>query len=86
MKNVLEIQCQDEILHGLHMDVEQLALAAKEDAAITLFREGKLSSGMAARWLGVPRAHFLIKAMKIGNATLLEDSEDDYNREISFAF
>lgn len=83
MKNVLEIQCPDEILLGLHMDVEQFALAVKENAAIVLFCEGKLSSGMAARWLGVPRAHFLIKAMKVGNATLLEDSEDDFIREIS---
>ena len=83
MKNVLEIQCPDEILLGLHMDVEQFAITVKEGAAIVLFREGKLSSGMAARWLGVPRLHFLLKAAKDGGATLLENSGDDFNREIS---
>lgn len=83
MKNILEIQCPDEILLGLHMDSEQLADVIKKDAAITLFREGKLSSGMAAHWLGIPRVIFLLEAMKNGNATLLENSIDDLNRELS---
>ena len=83
MKNTLEIQCPDEILLGLHMDSEQLADVIKKDAAITLFREGKLSSGMAAHWLGIPRGIFLLEAMKNGNATLLENSVDDLNRELS---
>jgi hypothetical protein len=47
-----------------------------------LFREGAISSGIAARWLGVPRAHFLMDAMRHG-ATLLEDSDDDFRRETS---
>ena len=50
---------------------------------MALFREGKLSSGMAARWLGIPRAYFLLKAMKEGGASLLENNEDDFDREIS---
>lgn len=83
MKNILEIQCPDEILLGLHMDSEQLADVIKKDAAITLFREGKLSSGMADHWLGTPRVIFLLEAMKNGNATLLENSIDDLNRELS---
>jgi hypothetical protein len=36
---------------------------------------------MAARWLGMPRAHFLLKAMGEGNAHLLEDTDDDFQRE-----
>jgi hypothetical protein len=35
---------------------------------------------MAANWLGVPRAYFLLKVMHEG-AALLEDSADDYRRE-----
>ncbi|OZA30312.1 MAG: hypothetical protein B7X93_03780 [Hydrogenophilales bacterium 17-61-9] len=50
---------------------------------ISPFREGRLSSGMAANWLGVPRAHFLLKAMRTGGANLLEKNEDDFLREIA---
>jgi hypothetical protein len=52
-------------------------------AYIALFREGKLSSGMAARWLKMPRVHFLLKAMRDGDAALLENNEDDFVRETS---
>ena len=54
----------------------------KEQSAMALFKEGRLSSGMAANWLGVPRAYFLLKVMQEG-AVLLEDSADDYRREIA---
>ena len=50
---------------------------------MALFREGRLSSGMAANWRGIPRAHFLLKAMQTGGANLLEDNDDDFLREIS---
>ncbi|MFA7238793.1 MAG: UPF0175 family protein [Sulfuricellaceae bacterium] len=50
------------------------------EAAYGLFREGTISSGVAARWLGAPRVHFLLDAMRHG-ATLLDDSEDDFRRE-----
>lgn len=83
MQSTIEIQCPQEILLGLHLDAQQFAELVKEEAAIALFREGKLSSGMAASWLGVPRAHFLLKAMQEGGANLLENNEDDFAREIS---
>lgn len=83
MQSTIEIQCPQEILLGLHLDAQQFAELVKEEAAIALFREGKLSSGMAASWLGVPRAHFLLKAMQEGRANLLENNEDDFAREIS---
>jgi hypothetical protein len=47
---------------------------------MVLFREGRLSSGMAASWLGVPHAHFLIKAMQ-GGGDLLEKTREDFRRE-----
>ncbi|NLV46432.1 MAG: UPF0175 family protein [Candidatus Hydrogenedentes bacterium] len=83
MNKSIQIQCPQEILLGLHLDAEQFSSLVAEAAALSLFREGKLSSGMAARWLGMPRAHFLLKAMREGNASLLEDNEDDFNRETS---
>ena len=84
MQNTIEIACPQEILLGLHLDAEQFADLVKEEAAIALFREGRLSSGMAASWLGMPRAHFLLlKAMRKGGASLLENNDDDFLRETS---
>jgi len=83
MQTTVEIACPQEILLGLHLDAPQFADLIKEQAAIALFREGRLSSGMAASWLGVPRAHFLLKAMQTGGANLLENNEDDFLRETS---
>jgi predicted HTH domain antitoxin len=52
----------------------------KKQADIRLFKEGKLSSGAAARWLDISRVAFLRIAFEAG-ATLLEDSGDDLRRE-----
>ena len=83
MDSTLQIQCPQEILLGLHLDADQFSSLVAETAAISLFRDGKLSSGMAARWLGIPRVNFLLKAMREENVCLLENTEDDFNREIS---
>lgn len=80
MQNNITIDCPQELLIGLHVSAEQFAEMVKSEAAIALFKEGKISSGLAARWLGISRAVFLFKAMESG-ATLLEDSQDDYRRE-----
>jgi len=81
MQNEIKINCPQEILLGLHLDADQFAGLVKLHTAIALFREGKLSSGMAAHWLNIPRAQFLMKAMQEGGATLLQDNEDDFTRE-----
>lgn len=81
MRNIVEIECPPELLIGLHANAEQFAERVKREAAFGLFRDGAISSGVAARWLGVPRATFLLDAMRRG-ATLLDDSADDFRREI----
>lgn len=80
MKNQIQLDCPQELLLSLHMNAEDFAVLIKQQAAVTLFKEGKISSGMAARWLGMPRVTFLLKAMDSG-AELLDDSEDDLRRE-----
>ncbi len=80
MQQTIEIDCPPEILIGLHMDAKWFAELIKFQSAVTLFKEGKLSSGMAARWCGTPRAHFMPQAMQ-GGACLLDDSADDMARE-----
>ena len=78
----LKLSCPQEILLGLQLDADQFADLVKLEAALALFREGRLSSGMAARWLGMPRVHFLLKAMQSG-ANLLNDTDEEFQREIS---
>jgi len=81
MKHTIEIDCPPEILMGLHLDAKRFADLVKLQSATALFREGKLSSGMAARWCGLPRVHFLLQAMQLGGARLLDDNDDDFSRE-----
>jgi hypothetical protein len=56
MKNTIKIDCPPEILMGLHLDSTRFAELIKLQSATALFREGKLSSGMAARWCGLSAA------------------------------
>ena len=82
MKRTIEIDCPPELLIGLHLNVEDMADYLKRQAAINLFKEGRLSSGSAATWLGISRVAFLRLAWDAG-AVLLEDSQDDFDRERS---
>ena len=82
MKNTILIECPVELLLSLHLNIEDFGELVKTQSAISLFKEGKISSSMAAKWLNIPRITFLFKAMAAG-AVLLEDSADDFNREIS---
>ena len=80
MKAKLEIECPEELLLGLREEPRHFARVIQEGAAISLFREGKISSGMAATWLNIPRIHFLAMAMQAG-CELLSDSPEDLRRE-----
>lgn len=80
MRDIVEIECPPELLIGLHTNAEQFAERVKREAALNLFREGAISSGVTAQWLGVPRRHFLLDAIRLG-ATLLDNSDDDFRRE-----
>ena len=82
MQNIVRIECPPELLIGLHVDADRFGEMMKLAVAKSLFKEGKISSGMAAKWLGIPRMHFLLQAME-GKAYLLEDNEDDFQREVS---
>ena len=80
MQNTLRIQCPNELLISLQLNVESFAEIVKLQAAIALFKQGKISSGLAAKWLNMSRIHFLMQAMEAG-AEFLDDSEDDFKRE-----
>jgi hypothetical protein len=80
MQNTVQIQCPTELLISLQINSERFAEIIKFQAAIALFKQGKISSGMAAHWLEMPRMNFLMQAMEAG-AELLENSHDDFARE-----
>ncbi|WAR44650.1 UPF0175 family protein [Methylomonas rapida] len=80
MQQTVTIECLPEMLLGLHMNTKDFADYLKKQAAINLFKEGKLSSGTAAAWLSIERLAFLRLAFEAG-ATLLEDTADDFTRE-----
>jgi hypothetical protein len=80
MSTYVEIEYPPEVLLELHVTPEGLAGLLKQKGALALFREGRLSSGLAARWTGMPRARFLLEAMAAG-AVLGEDSADEARRE-----
>jgi len=80
--STITIDCPSELLLGLREEPLHFAKKVQEMAAIALFRDGKISSGMAASWLGIPRAQFLLLAMRQG-CELLSDSPSDFSREIA---
>jgi len=80
MTTTLQIECPSELLLGLREDPGHFAAMVKELAAVALFRDGKISSGMAAAWLGIPRVQFLLLAMRAG-CELLSDSPAEFARE-----
>lgn len=82
MQKSVAIECPAELLIGLHTNAQSFGEWMKLQSAITLFMEGKLSSGMAGKWLKMPRVLFMLKAMEKG-AALLDDSQDDFERETS---
>ena len=80
MQNIITIDCTPELLLGLHLNAEGFAEYVKKQAAINLFKKGKLSSGIAASRLGIGRVIFLRMAFNAG-ATFLGDTADDLSRE-----
>lgn len=82
MQNTISITCPVEMLLGLHTNAETFGELVKLYAAIALFKEGRISSGMASTWLNIPRVTFLWKALEAG-AEFLENSHDDFERETS---
>lgn len=80
--STITIDCPSEVLLELHVSEEELAALMTVTAAMELFRKGRLSSGLAARWASQDRMPFLMKAMEQG-ASLLDQGEADFRRETS---
>lgn len=82
MSNFVTVDCPPEVMLELHADAEAMAQMLKEKASFSLFKEGRISSGLAAHWLGISRPEFLFRAMQDGSM-LMTNGEDDLRRELS---
>jgi predicted HTH domain antitoxin len=80
MHTTAAMDVPEEILFSTQLTAERLVERAKLEAALALYREGRLSSGLAAKWLGESRVSFLHRAFAAG-IPLLDDSLDDFDRE-----
>ncbi|MDI1251364.1 MAG: UPF0175 family protein [Lacunisphaera sp.] len=80
----VSIDFPPELLLEVHASPEEFAGLVKETTALALFQQGRISSGLAAKWLGQPRVGFLFKAMQQG-ARLLDQGQTDFERESSLS-
>ena len=80
MHTTAAMEFPEEVLVSTQLSAEQLAERAKLETALALYREGRLSSGLAAKWVGEPRVSFLLRACAAG-IPFLDDSRDDFERE-----
>jgi len=76
------VDCPHELLLETHASPEEFSLRIKKAAAYEMFRNGEISSGLAAKWLNLPRSLFLLTAMQQG-ARLLDQGDMDFQRETS---
>jgi hypothetical protein len=80
MHTTAALEFPEEVLASTQLSAERLAERAILETALALYREGRLSSGIAARWVGESRVSFLMRASTAG-IPLLDDSLDDFERE-----
>ena len=59
MHTTAAMEFPEEILASTQLSAERLAERATLEVALALYREGRLSSGLAAKWVGEPRMSFL---------------------------
>ena len=62
------------------MSAEGIGERAKIETASARYREGRLSSALAAKWVGESRVNFLLQA-SAAVISLLDDTRDDCERE-----
>ena len=80
----ITIQVPDGILDSLKEDPEELANDLKIYAAIEMYREGKLSTGKAAEFLGIPRIAFF-KLLGKHKVPLYDVNEKELEKDIENA-
>ena len=82
MKQMLNIECDEDVLTALGMSREQFCAEVPLLTAVKLYELGRLSAGAAAGFAGIPKPLFLSRLAEYGVDTF-RLSEDELRREMA---
>jgi len=77
---IIQLELEDDLLALLHHGNQPVQHAARELIVLELFRRGKLSSGKAAKLVGMPLAEFIPYASRLG-IPFFEMTEEEWEAE-----
>lgn len=77
MKGVIHIEYPDYLADALQLSLRDFESEIKTSSMVKLFELGKVSSGMAAKVLGMSRLDFLDLLAEYNVSVLNEDDLDD---------
>ena len=88
--NALTIEYPEELLWALQQEPDEFAIEARLLLAIKLYETGKLSTGLAAQFAGIPRSAFFYELSRQGISPFGEtpdELEDDleHARQASYS-
>ena len=85
MKGMINIEYPESLANSLRLSAKEFASEMKTSSLVKLYELGKVSSGVAARTLGLSRLDFLELLAKY-NVSVLEGYDiDDLNEDIANA-
>ena len=76
MENVLTIEYPSDVLWALQQEPDEFNAEARLLLAVKLYEMGKLSTGLAARLAGVPRAAFIFLLGQYGLSPIGETADE----------
>jgi predicted HTH domain antitoxin len=82
MSTTITIELPEELVLDLGLPAATLSERAKEWLALELFREGHMSSGSAASWLGMGRVDFIDLLGRRG-VPYIDYPPEDLSRELA---
>lgn len=85
MKGMIKIEYPESLANTLRLSVKDFATEMKITSLVKLFELGKVSSGVAARVLGLSRLDFLELLAKYNVSVLGGYDTDDLNDDIANA-